>query len=102
MSTDVQIPLLTTDELCRACAVHTEYVAELVHEGVITPAEGSTPETWRFISLHAHSAQVAQRLQRDLGINLPGVALALQLMQELENLRAQTVTMEETTVVDLT
>ncbi|MFZ2170689.1 MAG: chaperone modulator CbpM [Methylococcaceae bacterium] len=29
------------------------------------------------------------RLQRDLGVNLAGIALALDLMEELESLRAQ-------------
>jgi len=31
----------------------------------------------------------ALRLQHDLGVNLAGIALALDLMEELENLRAQ-------------
>jgi chaperone modulatory protein CbpM len=31
----------------------------------------------------------ALRLQRDLGVNLAGIALALDLMEELEDLRSQ-------------
>jgi chaperone modulatory protein CbpM len=31
----------------------------------------------------------ALRLQRDLGVNLAGIALALDLMEELESLRAE-------------
>jgi chaperone modulatory protein CbpM len=31
----------------------------------------------------------ALRLQRDLGVNLAGIALALDLMEELDNLRAE-------------
>jgi chaperone modulatory protein CbpM len=34
-------------------------------------------------------ARTALRLQRDLEINLPGVALALELMEELERLRRE-------------
>ena len=34
-------------------------------------------------------ARVAMRLQSDLGINLAGAALALQLLDEIENLRAR-------------
>jgi chaperone modulatory protein CbpM len=83
-SADVSI-----DELCRICAVHSEYVVELVQEGVIAPAGGSAPDTWRFTSLHARHAKMASRLQRDLGVNLAGAALALQLLDELETLRAQ-------------
>jgi chaperone modulatory protein CbpM len=77
------------DELCRICAAHSEYVVELVQEGVIAPASGSAPDTWRFTSLHVRHAKMASRLQRDLGVNLAGAALALQLLDELETLRAQ-------------
>ncbi len=80
---------VSMDELCRICAVHTQYVVELVQEGVIVPAGGSAPDTWRFTSLHVRHTQIASRLQRDLGVNLPGAALALQLLDELETARAQ-------------
>jgi chaperone modulatory protein CbpM len=80
---------LTIQELCRICAVQTEFVTALVQEGAITPAAGSAPESWRFASLHVHHAQVASRLYRDLGVNPAGAALALQLLDELETLRAQ-------------
>jgi chaperone modulatory protein CbpM len=36
-----------------------------------------------------HRATVSLRLQRDLGVNLAGVALALQLLDEVEALRAR-------------
>jgi chaperone modulatory protein CbpM len=80
---------MTVDELCRICAVHTEYVVNLVQEGVITPHVGIAPDTWRFTSVHVRHARIASRLQRDLGVNLAGAALALQLLDELETLRAQ-------------
>ena len=60
----------------------------LVDEGVLTPM-GQTPDYWRFTGLHLHRASVAVRLQRDLGINLAGAALALHLMDEMDTLRAQ-------------
>ncbi len=98
MSTNTLQPAqLTIDELCRTCAVHTGYIVELVQEGVIVPAVvagrvtdgASAPETWRFNSVHVRHTKVAWRLQRDLDINLPGAALALQLLDELASLRAQ-------------
>lgn len=94
MSTHTLQPTqLTLDELCRTCAVHAGYIVELVQEGVIVPAlvagDSSAPETWRFNSLHVRHTKVAWRLQHDLDINLPGAALALQLLDELEFLRAQ-------------
>lgn len=79
---------LTLADLCRACAVHAEYIIELVEEGVLAPV-GDEPVCWRFTGIHMHRATVALRLQRDLGINLAGVALALQLLDEVEALRAR-------------
>ena len=77
---------MTLGELCLAHAVSAEHVVDMVMEGVLEPI-GSTREEWRFTELHFHNAGIAVRLQRDLGINLPGVALALQLLQELQDMR---------------
>lgn len=79
---------LTLDEICRACAAQADMIMELVHEGVLAP-EGGTPDHWRFTGMHLHRARVALRLQDDLGINLAGAALALELLDELDNLRAR-------------
>jgi chaperone modulatory protein CbpM len=73
---------LTLDELCRACGAPAHLLVE------ITPC-GSTDGEWRFTGMHLRHARVAVRLQRDLGVNPAGAALALQLMDELEQLRAQ-------------
>lgn len=79
---------LTLDEVCRACAVQAEYIIELVEEGVLVPS-GREPEGWRFSGVHMQRTTVALRLQHDLGVNLAGVALALQLLDEVEALRAR-------------
>lgn len=81
-----EAPLITLAELCRACTVHAEWVIELVEEGVITPA-GRRREQWRFYGESLQRVLVVQRLQRDLGVNLAGAALALELMEELTRLR---------------
>jgi len=77
---------LTLAEVCRACAVRAEFIVELVDEGVLVP-QGREPHRWRFSGMHLRRATVALRLQRDLGINLAGAALALQLLDEVESLR---------------
>ncbi|MCY1167083.1 MAG: chaperone modulator CbpM [Pseudomonadota bacterium] len=79
---------LTLQDVCRACAAQADLVIELVQEGVLTPS-GSAPAQWRFTGIHMHRATVALRLQRDLGVNLAGAALALELMDEMDELRAQ-------------
>lgn len=79
---------LTLADLCRACAADTALVIELVDEGVLSPV-GNAPEQWRFTGLHMHRARTALTLQRDLGVNLQGAALAIELLEELDRVRAQ-------------
>jgi chaperone modulatory protein CbpM len=79
---------LTLAEFSRVCAVQTEFIVELVEEGVLAPA-GQEPQRWRFTYAHLRRVRVVSRLQRDLGVNLAGAALALQLLEEIETLRAR-------------
>jgi chaperone modulatory protein CbpM len=79
---------LSLNEVCQACAVRVETIIELVDEGVLSPI-GREPHHWRFTGTHLRRATVAIRLQRDLGVNLAGAALALQLLDELEELQAR-------------
>ena len=81
---------LTLKELSHACSVQSGYIIELVDEGLITPqimAEEHEPHCWRFTGIQMRRARMALRLQSDLGINLAGVALALQLLDEIETLQ---------------
>jgi chaperone modulatory protein CbpM len=80
--------VLSVDELSRLCAVDKTYIVELVEEGVLSVIEVSASE-WRFAGGALRRARTALRLQRDLEINLPGVALALELMEEIEALRRE-------------
>jgi chaperone modulatory protein CbpM len=79
---------LTLAEISRSCLVHAECIIELVEEGVLVPI-GRDPRGWRFTGAQLQRATVALRLQRDLGVNLAGVALALELLDELNAARAR-------------
>jgi chaperone modulatory protein CbpM len=79
---------ISLHELCHACSTSTEWVIELVDEGVLEPI-GQEPSHWRFSGPSLSRAQAAMRMQQDLQINLAGVALALDLMQEIELMREQ-------------
>ncbi|MGH8761651.1 MAG: chaperone modulator CbpM [Nitrosospira sp.] len=84
---------LTLAEISSACAVEAGYIVELVDEGLITPeiAPGSQeprkPQSWRFSGMHLRHVRIASHLQGDLGVNLSGAALAMQLLDEVEALR---------------
>jgi len=79
---------LTLEQLCHACGVHAEWVISLVEESIIEP-QGDEIQVWRFSGASLVRARSALRLQRDLGVNLAGIALALDLMEELESLRTE-------------
>ena len=74
-------------EICTLCRVENELIHEMVNEGVLIP-EGTSPETWRFNGMAIKRIQVTLRLQNDLRVNLPGAALVLDLLEELDELRA--------------
>lgn len=79
---------LTLVEVCRVCAVQTDFIVELVAEGVLVP-DGQDPQGWRFTYAHVRRVRVASHLQHDLGVNTAGAALALELLEEIEALRAR-------------
>ena len=81
---DVQLTLV---ELCRASRAPEDQVHTWVVEGVLVP-EGDTPAEWRFHGAALRRARRAFTLTRELEINTPGVALALDLMEEIEALKA--------------
>lgn len=79
---------LTLHELCRACQAPLEQVHVWVVEGVLEPI-GQAPQEWRFTGQSLRRARLALRLTRDLEVNASGVALALDLLDEIAALQAQ-------------
>ncbi len=79
---------LTLVELCRACSAPEEYVIAWVYEGVLEPV-GEAPLDWRFTGQSLRRARLALSLTQDLDINPPGVALALDLLDDIAALEAQ-------------
>jgi len=80
--------ILSVRDLSRLCAVDERHIVELVEEGVLHVMDAHTAQ-WHFTGAALRRARTALRLERDLEINLAGVALALELMEELEQLRRQ-------------
>ncbi len=79
---------LSIRDVCRACGSTSEWVVELVREGVLD-VEGTDSEQWRFSGATLSRAIRARRLQHELDLSLHGVALVLGLMEEIESLRQQ-------------
>lgn len=81
---------VTFGQLCRSCGMDADWVARLVDEGILDPVPSSgQAQRWHFPTAHIKRARTAARLHRDLSINVAGLALALDLMDEIEDLRAR-------------
>lgn len=76
----------TLHELSRVCGKPSEWIIALVNEGVIDPV-GDEPSHWQFHAYCLRRVRIVQRLESDLGLNLQGAALAIDLLEELEELR---------------
>ena len=98
----------TLVELSRASGADEEQITTLIVEGVIEPLDpaGTTEATqgtrredpavlqmmraqWRFSGSALRRTRLAIRLARDLEVNPPGVALAIDLIEEIDALRAR-------------
>lgn len=79
---------LTLTEISCACRVGEREIIDLVEEGIIEPAAPTAPDL-NFPATQLRRAHRAIRLQRDLSINLAGVALVIDLLEEVEDLRAR-------------
>jgi chaperone modulatory protein CbpM len=80
--------ICSLEELCLACNVDAKWIAELVEYGVIEPLS-PTERDWQFASVSIVRVAKAKRLERDLSLNPPGVALVLDLLQEIDELRSR-------------
>jgi chaperone modulatory protein CbpM len=79
---------LSLADLCRACELSAERIFQLVEEGLIEP-RGRNPKQWRFHGRSVRRVRCVIRLEQDLGVNLAGAALALDLLEELQRLRTR-------------
>ena len=79
--------ILSIKDLSRMCAVDERHIVEFVEEGVLNVVNVSSE--WRFTGDALRRARLAVRLERDLELNLAGVALAVELLEELAQLRRE-------------
>lgn len=94
--------ILALSELCAICGVDPDTIRQLVDYDIIHPMGdlGESSETWLFNEAHLFRIRTALRLQHDLEVNLAGVALVLDLLDELEALRAHAAVLERHYHVD--
>jgi chaperone modulatory protein CbpM len=76
---------ITMAELCRCFSIEAEVIEELVAQGILEPL-GRRGRHWCFPSSSLQRTRITLHLQRDLGVNLAGAALALDLLERIEEL----------------
>jgi DNA-binding transcriptional MerR regulator len=91
--------LMTVQELARLSRVHPEMVAQLVEWGLVEPeiykpemlfAETVIPGIWKIL-----------RLRQDLGINLAGIGVVLELLDRIEGMEREIDRLRKQTQGDL-
>lgn len=75
-------------EFCQVVDVPVAYVIEIVEHGIVEP-QGHKPDDWLFDTYSLSIAKRAAKLHHDLAMEWDGVALALNLLEELEQVRAE-------------
>lgn len=81
----VQLDMQT---FCQEADLPAAYVIEIVEHGIVEPS-GRTPEEWLFDEQASVLARRAAKLQRDLDLEWEGVALALELLEAVQQLRSE-------------
>lgn len=80
--------VLSIEELARACSAETQWIIELVAVGVLEP-QGTETSRWRFRAADLTCARRVARLQRDFDASLDAAAVMLDLLDQIEQLRAR-------------
>lgn len=85
---------LTVAQLCESLGLELDELIGYVQEGLVEP-RGVSPQTWSFPGPALKRLRTALRLRRELDIDLAGTILAVELLEEIEHLRARVHTLEQ-------
>ena len=76
-------------ELCRVSGASELQIIDWIEQGAIQPKRVSEVDGPHFDGVSLRRARKARHLAQDLEINAAGIALALDLLDEIEALRTQ-------------
>lgn len=79
---------IAVTDVCQLCRIEMTAIVELVELGVVV-SRGPTPAEWSVPAAAVPRLRVAGRLMRDLGVNVTGAALAVELLEARGDLERQ-------------
>jgi MerR HTH family regulatory protein len=71
---------IAAGEICQLCRIEPEAVRELAALGLVASREAA-PGQWELAATALPRLRVVGRLMRDLGVNVSGAALAVELLE---------------------
>lgn len=77
---------LSITEVSHSFGVDQKTIIEIVNEGIVHPKKNEQDQL-EFDDEAIRLIRTVLRLNRDLGVNIAGAGLALELMQEIERLK---------------
>lgn len=77
---------LSLHEITSSFGVSREMIIEIVDEGIISVQKNQNDE-WQFDNEALRCIRTVLQLNRDLGINVAGAGLAIELLKEIDHLR---------------
>lgn len=83
---DTRSTYLSFTEVCLQTGAAEHTVVEIIEQGIVDPI-GDSHDEWLFSPAMLIQTQKAVRLHRDLEVNWAGIALAIDLLNEVEELR---------------
>lgn len=72
-------------EICRVCRIELDVVIELAELGLVN-LRGRSEQEWQLPAAALPRLAMAGRLMRDLGVNVSGAALAVELLENQREL----------------
>ncbi|MBN9227794.1 MULTISPECIES: chaperone modulator CbpM [Legionella] len=79
---------ISFNEVCQTYHIPKELLIEMVEYGLFS-CKTTKPEHLKLNQKDLRKIESAFRLHRDLGVNLPGVALALDLLEKIDLLNEE-------------
>lgn len=77
---------LSVEQFCNTVPLPKEHLRDIVDLGIINP-EGNQPDKWQFDVDMVCCARRASQLRQQLEVDWPGIAVAMQLLDQIDQLK---------------